>query len=39
MVRVDIGRWIDLEAVVVLVGVLEQTVHRVQHLNSTCVRF
>jgi hypothetical protein len=32
MVRVNKGRSVDLEAVVVLVGVLEQAVHWVQHL-------
>ena len=32
MVRVDKGRSVDLEAVVVLVGILEQAVHWVQHL-------
>lgn len=32
VIRIDIGRGIDLKAVVVLVGVLEETIHGVQHL-------
>jgi hypothetical protein len=32
MVGIDIAGRIDLQAVVVLVGVLEEAVHRVQHL-------
>ena len=33
MIRVDIGGGVDLQRVVVLVRVLKQTVHRVQHLK------
>ena len=32
MVRIDTGSRVDLETVVVVAGVLEQAVHRVQHL-------
>ena len=32
VIGVHVGRRIDLQAVVVLVGILEQAVHRVQHL-------
>ena len=34
VVRVDVRGGIDLETVVVLVGVLKQTVHRVQYLTT-----
>ena len=30
MVGVDVGGWVDLEAVVVVVGVLEEAVHWVE---------
>ena len=33
MIGVDIGGGVDLQRVVVLVRVLKQTVHRVQHLK------
>ena len=33
VIRVDIGGGVDLKGVVVLVGVLKQAVHRVQHLR------
>ena len=33
VIRVDIGGRVDLKGVVVLVGVLKQAVHRVQHLQ------
>ncbi len=32
MVRIDVAGGVDLEAVVVLVGVLEEAIHGVQHL-------
>lgn len=32
MVGVDGGGWVDLQTVVVFAGVLEETVHRVEHL-------
>ena len=34
VIRVDIGGRVDLKGVVVLVGVLKQAVHRVQHLSN-----
>ena len=34
MIGVDIGGGVDLQRVVVLVRVLKQTVHRVQHLEE-----
>ena len=34
VVGVDIGRGVDLQGVVVLVGVLKQAVHWVQHLRT-----
>jgi hypothetical protein len=32
MVRIDTGRWVDLQTVVIVAGILKQTVHRVQHI-------
>ncbi len=32
MVRIDVAGGVDLEAVVVLVGILEEAIHGVQHL-------
>ena len=34
VIRIDIRGGIDLERIVVLVGVLEQTVHRIEDLKS-----
>lgn len=32
MIRVDFRGWVDLERVIVFVGVFKQAVHRVEHL-------
>ena len=39
VIRVDIGGGVDLKGVVVLVGVLKQAVHRVQHLRRKLMMY